>query len=45
MSKLLLGGDKFYKIKWDELLENDRGWGGNSYFKLGVREDFFLRPE
>lgn len=45
MSKLLLGGDKFYKIKWDELLENDRGWGGNRYFKLGVREDFFLRPE
>lgn len=45
MSKLLLGGDKFYKIKWDELLENDRGWGGNRYFKLGVREDYVLRPE
>lgn len=45
MSKLLWGGDKFYKIKWDELLENDRGWSGNRYFKLGVREDFFLKPE
>lgn len=25
MSKLTLGGDKFYKMKWVGLLDNDRG--------------------
>lgn len=32
MSKLVLGGDKFYKMKWDELLENDWEWSGTRYF-------------
>lgn len=40
MSKLILGGDKSYKMKWDELLDNDWGSSGNRYFKLGIREDF-----
>lgn len=40
MSKLILGGDKFYKVEWDELLENAWGWSGTRSFKLGLREDF-----
>ena len=40
MSKIILGGEEFYKMKWDELLENDWGWSGNRSFKLGIREDF-----
>lgn len=40
MSKLILGGDDSYKMKWDELLDNDWGSSGNRYFKLRIREDF-----
>lgn len=36
MSKLILGGDKFYKMKWDKLQDNDWGSSGNRYFKLGI---------
>lgn len=40
MSKLILGGEEFYKMKWDELLENDWEWSGSRSFKLGIKEDF-----
>lgn len=45
MSKLILGGVKFYKVERDEWLENALGWSGTRDFKLEGQRRFLLRSE